>query len=446
MNRMMTQKFIKVCLYIIMVLTPFRVEFEIFKAVISPLELIIYLLFFLTIKRLFLSLRTLNIKFTYLWLFSVFYLFSILSKIYVLEPESFLQGAWHIFKNLLDPFPLICIIIIFNMDTKTIKKAIFILIIFTTLSSLVGIVQTLTNGKYLTGVGVYGKFKFLGIYPPLPSDFDPLGKLHLGKVSIVTHLPNSNVFRAHGGLAKHNCFGAFLVLISLITLSVALNNNYKLFFTFLIQLLALTFTFSRSAYIGFLISIFLLSLVLKSLKKLFYIMIIILIYFMILVSFVPHDIRKQVIYRFETIFKAHEQIEVQARENLFKICVNEILKKPLLGHGTGGVRGFEIGGYPLTCHNDILDILYTRGVIVFITIYFLYILTLIDALTVWKKETDHKLGGYAIGFFWGFIGILVTGLAQSILLIKDTAPIVWVSIGMIVSMKKNICIDKNRFF
>lgn len=431
------ERLFKILLYAMIALVPFKVEFEIYGAVMTPLDIVIYLLVSLTIIRYFLFPQKINIK--YSMLFFLFYLFIIPSKIPLLHPKSLIQGIWHIFRNIFEPLPLIFLLIIFNLrDKKSIKKAILILIISSTISSMIGIAQTLSNGRYLTGIGVYGNFKYLGIYPPLPSDSDPLGKGHLGKVSVITHVPNSNIFRAHGGLSRHNYFGAFLVLVVAITISLSLNGNSKFYLAFLFQLFALTLAFSRASYIGFILSLCLVCLIERSIKKIFKIGIIIVLCLAIPLVFVPSEISKQVIKRFETIFKLQEQIEVTSRTQAFKIAIAEILKKPFFGHGVGGLKGFEIQGYSLTSHNDILDIMYTRGIIAFIILYFIYFQVLKDSFLYWKYENDHELWAYVVGFFAGFIGFLISGLAQSISLMPDTSSLIWTSMGLRVSLMKSV--------
>lgn len=433
---MSLKNFYNALLYIMIALIPFKIVFEISEIVISPLEIIIYILIYLTIISYLLRPRKTNKIF--LFMFLLFYLLTIPSKLQLLEPKNFVQGIWHITKNVLEPLPLVFLLIPLNFqDKKRIKKAVLILILSMTIASGIGIIQTLSGGRYLTGIGVYGNFRYLGIYPPLPSDSDPLGKEYLGKVSIFTHVPYTDIFRAHGGLTRHNYFGAFLVLGSIITLSLALTGKHLLFLAFLIQSLALAMTFTRAAYIGFTVSLFLLFIFETPWKRILNISMAIGMITLFFLYLAPLDINKQLGNRFATIFKPKDAVEMKERLRAYEICLKEIEKKPFFGHGGGGLEGFEINGYRLTSHNDILEIIYTRGTIAFIIIYFLYLLILKEALMIRKRAKDVFAKKFAAGYFSGFIGIIITGIAQPILMVPDTSALIWLTMGFIVAIKES---------
>lgn len=414
-------------------LIPFRIEFEVYGAILSPLDLIVYFLFLLSIIKYFLLPKKVNGK--YLILFSMFYLLSIPFKILLLHPKGLLQGIWHIFRNIFEPLPLIFLVIILNVrDKKTLKKAILILLTFSAISSIIGIIQTVSGGRYLTGIGVYGNFKFLGIYPPFPPDSDPLGKEHLGKISSITHVPNTDIFRAHGGLNRHNYFAAFLVLVATITFSLALSGSWKLYCFFILQITALIFTFTRAAYVGFFFSLIFFFFLKNPFGKLFKYIFSFVTFILILFILVPMDFKKHIFHRFETILNATQTIEMKARFRAYEITIKEIEKNPIIGHGGGGIKKFEIMGYPLSPHNDILDIIYSRGFIVFFIIYFMYLFILRDSFKIWKRTRDSLIRGYSLGFFCGFLGILITGLAQPIVTVPDTSALIWLTIGISVSI------------
>jgi len=425
----------KYLLYGMIALVPFKIAFEISEMIVSPLEVIIYILTYLTIIQYLFRPRKINT--TYFFMFFLFYLFTIPSKLSMLNPKNFIQGTWHITKNILEPLPLVFLLTIMNFDhKKRIKKAILVLIIFATIAASIGIIQTLSRGRYLTAIGAYGNFRYLGIYPPLPAEYDPLGKEYLGQVSIFTHVPYTNIFRAHGGLTRHNYFGAFLVLTSTMTLGIALSGKLLLYPAFLLQSIALIMTFTRAAYIGFIASLFLLFLLKRPLKKVFNLSIIIGMTMLFFLCLAPSDVNIQLGSRFETIFKPKDAVEMRERLRAYDICIKEIEKKPIFGHGGGGLENFDINGYRLTSHNDILETIYTRGVIAFTIIYFLYLLVLKDAFRLWKNGNDGFVQGFAVGFFSGFVGILVTGIAQPILMVPDTGVLIWLTMGLIVATKE----------
>ncbi len=440
------KKISRTLFYLMIALLPFRIGFEFYQISIFPLEIIIYILSYLTIINYLFAPKKQGRA--YLSIFLLYYLLSIPSKLQLLSPKDFIQGTWHIIRNIFEPLPLIFPLILLNFnDKRKIKKAVFILIAFTSISAAIGIVQTLSGGKFLTGIGVYGNFRYLGIYPPLASDYDPLGKEHLGKESVLTHVPNTKIFRAHGGLTRHNYFGAFLILVTTVTLSLAVSRKFLFYIAFLLQFAALGMTFTRAAYVGFAVALIFLFILKASSKKFLSIAILSGIMIIIFLSFLPPDINKQVLGRFASIINPEDTIEMQERLRAFDICIREIEKKPFFGHGGGGLEGFSIDGYRLTSHNDVLETIYTRGIFVFLIIYSFYFLLLGDALILWKSGNDTFTKGFAVGYFSGFMGLLVTGIAQPILMINDTSGLVWLSMGLIAASKmaNNSEINRQNF-
>lgn len=440
------EKVIKYGLILLVPTIAFRVEFEVMGAVLTPAMLLIIFLLGITLVRFMSEPHGFRIKLIYLIPFLVFLLFAIPSRIPLLEIKGMAQGIWHLFRNFVELTPLIFLILVLNLKKKEqIRMLVIILLVATALSCVLGIIQTASDGRYLTGIGVYGNLKYLGIFPPFPSDAQMLARENIGKASVITHTLKTELFRAHGGLSIHNYFGAFLVLTLSICLSLALHKR-SIFFSiisfFLFGGLALTFT--RSAYIGCFFSLLIILFLRKDwIKDIVHIGLIGMVV-IISIAVIRSDLIGGLMDRTMTILFNPEKapIEVEGRITAWKTGVEGIPETPfhlLFGHGTGGLEEFKILGIPLTSHNDVIDIIYARGLIAFFGIAILYIFILRDAFLVFRREDESFYRGFGLGAFAGLIGLLIVGINQTIFHVEDTAALVWFIFGLIVSLKE---IDK----
>lgn len=430
-------------LFLLVLSIVFRIEFEVMGALLTPTMLLIFILFGVTFIRYLSNPKGFQIKPIYLIPLLIFLLFAIPSRISLLRISGISQGIWHLFRNFVEPLPLIFLIVILNVKKKErIRLIIIILLIATSLSCVMGIIQTASDGKYLTGIGVYGNLNFLGIYPPFPLEAQKLARKTIGRVTVITHTLGTNLFRAHGGLSNHNYLAAFLVLTLSITLSLALYKRNLLFSILaLIQCAGLAFTFTRAAFIGCSLSIFIILLLRNDwIKDMIHVGLLTLV-LMISISAVRPDLMRGLTDRALSIFfnPKSPPIAVEYRYSAWETGIEGILESPfsiLFGHGTGGLEKFNLLGIPLTSHNDIIDILFTRGLISFLGIAILYIVILKDAFSIFRHENESFFKGLGLGFFTGLIGLLIVGINQAILQVKVNGALIWLIFGMIVALKE----------
>jgi len=439
-------KWEKITKYSLCLLVPtiaFRPEFEVMGAVLSPTRLLTIFLLGITFIRYLSDPKGFRIKLSYLIPFLIFLLFAIPSRIPLLKINGFAQGIWHLFRNLVELPPLIFLILVLNLKKKEqIRALIIILLIATTLSCILGIIQTASDGRYLTGIGVYGNLRYLGIFSPFPHDNQMLARQTIGKVTVITHTLVTNLFRAHGGLSIHNYFAAFLVLTLSISLSLALYKR-SLFFSVLalLQCGGLALTFTRAAFVGCFVSLLIILFLRKDcIKDVVHIGLIIII-LVVSISVIRSDLMAGLIDRATSIFfnPKDAPVEVEARVTAWKTGAKGIQGTPFhlfFGHGTGGLQEFKLLGIPLTSHNDIIDIIYSRGLIAFLGIAILYVLILRGAFIVFRRERDSFYRGFGLGSFAGLIGLFIVGMNQAIIQVEDTAALVWFIFGLILSLKE----------
>ena len=420
----------------------FRFEFEVEGAVLSIYELLIIFILGWTIIKYASqpdNLSDLDFRNPHLIAFLVFLVFSMPSRIPHLQIQGWVHGIWHLFRNFVELMPIAFLLLALNIKKeKQIKTIVYILLIATGVSCILGVIQTVTDGRYLTGIGVYGNLKYLGIYPPFPSDAQILAQEHIGRISIITHTLRTNMFRAHGALAIHNCFGAFLVLTFSLTFALALWKRNILFSAIAaVHILGLAATFSRGAWIGCVVALLVLILMRRACLKDFTHAALIFISAAIFLAIIRPSLVSALYERATTVLYAlvNPTIEMTTRQDAWRLGIKGIIETPfvlLFGHGIGGLNEFKIMEYSLTSHNDFIDLIYSRGLIAFLGLAVFYIFVFKDAYTIFRKNADPFLKAFGIGAFAGLTGILITGLFQSIHHAKDSSSLVWFVIGLVV--------------
>ncbi|GEM_PF-4181674 len=424
----------------------FPFEFEVSGALLSPVDVAIYILLSISAVRYIREPEFRRRKVPYLLPLLAFLLFAIPSRLSLIEIKGVFQGAWALFRNLIEIIPLSYLIIVLADGREgRARKAVTAFLIAASLSALIGISQTVTGGRVLTGRGIYGNLKYLGIFPSYPAESQGLAREKIGSRSVITHLPGTNIFRAHGGLSSHNFFGAFLVLTIGLSFSLALYTRKTYLYIFLfLQILALSFTYSRAALLGFFLS----TIIIFYLKKphLREVIVMGLIFAAlaantVITSGLGEELRRGLLGRIGSLFipDGEVPIELQARWHLWGLALKGITDSPthfFFGHGSGGVEGFEMLGYKLSAHNDVLDLIYTRGVLSFLAAAVFFYFVLRDALRLFKGEGSPFVRAFALGVFAGLIGLLLTGLGQRVLGVSDTGALVLFAAGLTVSLEQ----------
>jgi O-antigen ligase len=433
---------ILICVAAVSLAFPF--EFEVAGALLSPIDVTIYILLLISVIKYTRKPEFRRRKVPYLIPLLAFLLFAIPSRVSLIEIRGTFQGAWALFRNLIEIIPLLYLIIVLaDSGEGRARRAVTAFLIAASFSALIGVTQTVTGGRVLTGTGIYGNLKYLGIFPPYPAESQRLAREEIGKASTITHLPGMKIFRAHGGLSGHNFFGAFLVLTTGLSLSLALYTRKAYLYIFLfLQVLALSFTYSRAALLGFFLSAIIIFYFKKPHLREVFVMGLIFVALaanIIITSGLGGELRRGLVGRIGSLFipEGEVPIALQARWHLWGLALKGITDSPahfLFGHGSGGIEGFEMLGYRLSAHNDALDLIYTRGVLSFLAVAAFFYFVLRDALRLFRAEGSLFARAFGLGVFAGFLGLLITGLGQRILGLRDTGALVWFTAGLTVSL------------
>jgi len=418
----------------------FNFHFEIKGAIFSPLEGIILILIFLSFFRRRLRYFKERLSLPYLLSWAAFILPVIPARFFIIKfTGSWVEITWRVFRNLFELIPFIFVLAAAHIRKRqTAKKIVILLLVVTSLASVMGVIQCLSDGKYLTGVGVYGNFGYLGLFPQLPAKLFLLAEMNLGKISVITHTPDSNIFRAHGTLSSHNYFAAFLVMTLCLTLGLAFfDRRKKILYSLLAlpQVGALILTFSRAALIGCGLG---LGVLLVMTKINFKNLITILLLFLLILGaleFGRPDLMDAFMDRTITFATLTTTKEVEARSEAWHLSVKGIAKKPAIGHGTGALKDFTLSGVPLSSHNDYLDVFYARGIVALLGWLMILLLVLRDSFSLFKKEENSFFKGFGAGVFCGLLGLMATGISQPIIQAEDSGTLVWLCFGLVVALR-----------
>lgn len=191
-----------------------------------------------------------------------------------------------------------------------------------------------------------------------------------------------------------------LVLISLVYFIKNTKIRMALGFLILLNLYSLVYSFSRGAYLAFIIA--LLGMVWFTRKKMVFLLIPVAIVFGgIFINFLPDSVQERV----DTIFVQEEEDRDESAQSRFvfwAIAIDEFYKSPIIGNG---YRTFiEANPYNMDTHNYYLKLLAEQGIIGFL----IFLMILWRASKVGRRlysETDDPLYK-ALGI--GLFGVVIS--------------------------------------
>ena len=238
--------------------------------------------------------------------------------------------------------------------------------------------------------------------------------LAIKDVGQITHFAEQR--RISGVGNQPNMLGAFVVDYMFLFLGMFMVSIKKKFYwlalvPFLWGIRAVAFSFSRGAYIAFVLSL----LVISFLKnKLFFIGVIILLVFIYMNTWIlPNAVRERIemtvsgkqVYGYGV---EYEQ-SAAARVDAWKATLNLIRNKPLFGYGIGmvGVYLYYYAKFEIAdVHNSFLLLAAEHGLVT-LAIFLLCLITGIkNAWFVYRNSQDEILKGAAFGFLIGIIGLM----------------------------------------
>jgi O-antigen ligase len=230
-----------------------------------------------------------------------------------------------------------------------------------------------------------------------------------------------HINRLVGSWLDPNFIGGFFAFISLILISLGLyeksiRQKIGLFVISAILLTAMFLTYSRSAYLAFLVGILVLGLI-KGRKLL---LVILLIGTIGLASSdrAQERVGELVTSMTSVLFNTSENPDPTARLRIqnWEQTIYLISQNPILGHGyntlpyvklsEGFVSSEEIHSASGS-DSSLLTVLATTGILGLLPFLLFYFLLLRDSLQSWLKKPDALLSGLSLGLFSGLLALLV---------------------------------------
>lgn len=307
-----------------------------------------------------------------------------------LQLKDLFRRLWDIFKSIYIPLLFFIFYKIIN-NKKQLKNVIFLIIASSTISSIFGIIQAITQKPITVSIGTYGQYIRDG------------GTITYGEI-----------LRAFGTLTDANNFGGFLIFPLSLTIAILITNKNivhkrKLWISAALQIISLLLSLSRGSLLGFVLSLFLIFLfsgVFKSFKTW-----IILILFAVVVfggeAAGLHIIPNRIKNRTASIENGTKDDAMTPRFARWDYFLKKSLKRPLTGWGTIGDQEtseyFE--GIAVSPHNTYLFIAVKRGYIAVAIVSLIVILTIIKAISNLRTIGDPLIKALNIGITSSFIGL-----------------------------------------
>lgn len=384
----------------------------------------------------------------------LFMLYLVLSTIAIARGPTvtgFVQGIWSIFRAIIVSSILYVGGWLYLYNEATLRKILSWLSFGAALCGLIAIIQTLTDGKVLSGLGT--NYRYLGFLTRLPNE------LITGSLDSQGYLTGTNIFRGHGTFLTANGLGVFLSTTIFIAWGLMLiDSSRKRWFWILVlvvQLGGLLATFSRSAWAafgaGFIFAILLKfytdrkiqitqSQLLRGIGLSTGFIVVLLIF--------PTD---KIVSRSLSIMSPTQVDEFNWRIIVWEYSLEKIQDHPTFGLGTSIIYNSDAkvpGSGNLaqfTSHNLWLNIGYQRGLIV-LTIFTLF--TFFAFYGAWNGLMRRKLrhqNEYILltGLTSSLVTFLISGLGSSSMQYENLASLFWLLVIGIVFLSR--CLKTRDF-
>lgn len=430
-------------LLLIALLVPFRFEYELLglSARVMPIDLLIGCALIATLLKVLLTRRISLLRVPHLSAFVTFLAWSTVSRVIGPEMHSPVQGVWYIYKNTIE-FPLLYILLFANLrNTSQIERLLKALILSSTLSAMIGIVQTVTGGEYLTGRGLHGNLRYLGFLMPYSSDLRAMYAPYLGRLSGIMFIQGTRVFRAHGGLANHIDLGAFLstALPLTITLFLKARSRRARILTSgmaAVQALALLFTFSRAAWVAIAAAVLLILVLTRSKRILTIMFVSLLILGIVVIVAAKLNLTAQLGERFSSIFDPTSAPAMQARFRVWNKSLEDIARNPFVGRGTDRVGEEMFWGIVASSHNVFLNVAYAEGIIALMALLVLVAYLYREGWQLYKRGDDRFLRAVGLGGLASLTGFITAGIFSSLLSYPGPEGLFWMMAGILASASR----------
>lgn len=417
-SRYHIERFAKWLFYLLMFFLPYQIDFEsfyLFDLWITPLIGIFFALLFCLVIEI-LSFQQIR-KIPFIPLFFIYGVVASLSYVAGNEFNNFVQSIWVVFR--LAWMPILIYLLAFRyLDYFASQRALKILCISASLSSVLAIIQALSGGQLFGGF--LTNQRYLGLFQQMPD------WVIAGRVDNLFLLP-AGIYRGHGGFHSSNLFGAFLSMTMSITWAFYRRSKKDRGFwivLFIVQFFGVMATFSRSAWAALLIGLgsawVIEALFIKKGRLENRIFIILLIFILFGVAFgAMLSFSQEFRERFISLFDPLSVPELNWRIMVWETALKQIIQNPWLGSGQ-----YEAISIPdrlgrdvsYGAHNLLIQVAYEQGFIsMIILVYLIFLGLLVQARKTFVNKVDRDMRYFTLGLFCAFLSFIVAGVGSSLM-------------------------------
>lgn len=420
---------------VLLMLAPFHFVGEVGSVQLAVYSFLIWAILLIGLVRLTLArgrLRFRPIPYFGLWLL---YLLTVLVG-FALGSDNLYgpaQALWALFRNaeLLLVYPIAVQLINNERCTRAMLTAILLGLC---VSALFGIAQTLSDGRWFSGLSLYSNQRYLGLfyYQPYNSSFEAWQH----------HAP---FFRAHGSASSPNLFAALLnigLAISgglLLVYSSRIRTLSWIIIPWMLFLLTLSLTLSRAGWVAAIAAFTALALVqfrprLQTILKYGAILLLLIMVVLISSSWLPEQLRS----RIESIRNPFMTSEVQSRVEVWQIAINTIRQNPLVGIGSERISGallqtWGVAPPDISPHNIYLTAAYQYGLPNLFLLMIFWLLLLLNGIQLAWRGNSLIARGVGLGSIALISALAIHGLFDSLLLPPSMIILFWSLAGIITA-------------
>jgi O-antigen ligase len=235
------------------------------------------------------------------------------------------------------------------------------------------------------------------------------------------YLKFSELFGFIGPLGPRSVSLYFVSIISLAISSLSYDNSKKLrklsFLSIVTGVLLIFISLSRTAFLSLIVIFFLFSTLKFRIKKIITVIPIIFLIIFVGIKFEPFAERVN-----PEVYYVSPGFYTSGRATVWPVIIEEGLKHPLFGYGTGNAKVFmeeNFKGVGLLPHNEYLRIFYDGGVMGLILFLSAWIQRLKKHWLFWKKRernNDKNKAKFHLASILGTVGILVSAIFDNVFL------------------------------
>ena len=380
--------------------------------------------------------------------FSLLVVFLLLSSFAIARGPlvtSFAQGLWAVYRTVWVAALIYFGIWVFLRDKKTLRQALAWLAASASFGAFTAVVQTITGGKLLSGIG--GNYRYLGFLIPLPPEVaDSLS----GKFIANLYLGNTKIFRGFGSFYTSNGLGVLLCVSIFITwgLSASVTGKKRWLWIGLlgIQVLGIIATFSRSAWAAVIAGcgILLLPVIVKWAKQPIRIPKAVIASLVLALLFLPLIfVNRNIRTRLLTIFTPTQVNEFNWRVAIWDYASKQILRNPILGIGSSIIDNTIVQIHDpnriesFSTHNLFFDLAYQRGLIALAFYILLWIYYFRSVWKLYNDETEQNIPDQKLfmGLSAGGAAYVVSGIGIASMMTENLATLFWFLFGIVICWK-----------